>query len=519
MTTLAPLAPDYDLLHAAWISTRDALLWIDADHGSIAEANPQAELLFGISHNHLCRLNPTDLVPTDTRKQAQALFQKALDEPGKPFELTVLQGTYQEVVQVEVQANESVCIHGRRLTLFSFRDVSARVESQQKVLTLNRALSAIQQATNAALRACSEEELNLATCRSVTSNENYILCWIGWVQNDQAKTVKVAASAGRIQDYLKDIKVTVADGAYGRGPTGSAIRERRPQTNNNALSNPFYHPWAQRAIQFGIRSSLSIPLMEGDEAMGALTVYSDTPDAFGSEEIRLFRQYAESHMIALRGLRAQAAYEAQVQENQQQAVRLQQALEQTIAMLVTSLERRDPQTTGYEKRIADMAARIGKTLGLDNGRCHALYLAGLLHDLGKAQIPAELLNKPGRLSPLELELVKTHAQNSYELLSTIDFPWPLAQIAGQHHERMDGSGYPKGLKGEEILLEARILAVADIIETMTTQRPYRPALGRQAAIDEMLRQRGSKLDAQVVDAALKILEGSADTERSQETAH
>jgi HD-GYP domain-containing protein (c-di-GMP phosphodiesterase class II) len=152
----------------------------------------------------------------------------------------------------------------------------------------------------------------------------------------------------------------------------------------------------------------------------------------------------------------------------------------------------------------DLAAAIGRELGLDEQRITGLRIAGHVHDVGKVTIPAEILSKPGKLSAAEYAIVKTHAENGYDILKSIDFPWPVAETVLQHHERLDGSGYPRGLKGDEILLEARILAVADTIESMSTHRPYRPALGIGEALQEILAHAGSRYDPQVVAATQRL---------------
>ena len=151
---------------------------------------------------------------------------------------------------------------------------------------------------------------------------------------------------------------------------------------------------------------------------------------------------------------------------------------------------------------------VGAALGLDGERLEGLRIAGLVHDVGKVEIPSEILSKPGRLSPLEFELIKTHAGSSYDILREIDFPWPVAEIARQHHEKLDGSGYPRGLKGDEILLEARILTVADVVEAMASHRPYRPSLGLEAALGEIERNSGILYDPVVVRACAAVLENS-----------
>ena len=183
---------------------------------------------------------------------------------------------------------------------------------------------------------------------------------------------------------------------------------------------------------------------------------------------------------------------------------LEAAFRSTVEVATSLGEMRDPYTAGHQRRVAGIAVAIGAALGFDVRRQEGLRVAGHLHDTGKIIIPAEILSKPGKLSAIEMQLVSAHSQAGYDVLKSVSFPWPVAQVALQHHERMDGSGYPQGLKGEAILLEARIVAVADVIEAMSSHRPYRPGLGIDAALAEIERGRGSLYDANVVDACLRL---------------
>ncbi len=183
---------------------------------------------------------------------------------------------------------------------------------------------------------------------------------------------------------------------------------------------------------------------------------------------------------------------------------LKSAFMRTVEMATTLSEMRDPYTADHERCVAKLAAAIGAELGLDADRQEGLQMAGLLHDIGKIAIPAEILSKPAKLSAVEFMLIQGHALQGYEVLKGIGFAWPVAEVALQHHERMDGSGYPRGLKGEAILLEARIMAVADVVEAMSSHRPYRAALGIEPALAEIERGRGSSYDAAVVDACLSL---------------
>jgi PAS domain S-box-containing protein/putative nucleotidyltransferase with HDIG domain len=189
---------------------------------------------------------------------------------------------------------------------------------------------------------------------------------------------------------------------------------------------------------------------------------------------------------------------------QRQVVQLQSAFMSTVEVATSLSERRDPYTAGHERRVGKIAAAIGAELGLGEHDQEGLRVAGYLHDIGKITIPAEILSKPGKLSLIEFKLIQGHAQSSYEVLKDVKFPWPVAQVALQHHERMDGSGYPQGLKGEAILFEARILAVADVVEAMSSHRPYRAGLGVEAAMAEIEAGKGTRYDSTVAGACLKL---------------
>jgi PAS domain S-box-containing protein len=185
------------------------------------------------------------------------------------------------------------------------------------------------------------------------------------------------------------------------------------------------------------------------------------------------------------------------------------ALRNTVEVATIISEMRDPYTAGHERRVAIIASAIGAALDFDEIRQEGLRVAGYLHDIGKVGVPTEILSKPGQISSIEYQLIQGHAQASYDVLHAMAWPWPVAEAALQHHERMDGSGYPQGLKGDAILLEARILAVADVIEAMASHRPYRPALGLDKALAELELGRGTKFDPQVVDACLMLFREKA----------
>ncbi|MBP7462205.1 MAG: response regulator [Candidatus Delongbacteria bacterium] len=189
---------------------------------------------------------------------------------------------------------------------------------------------------------------------------------------------------------------------------------------------------------------------------------------------------------------------------EQSIIDMNKVLDDTVDALARTIEFRDPYTSGHQKRVSKLACTIAQSMDLSEMICKGLHIAGILHDIGKIVIPSEILSKPNRLSRIELELIKQHPQAGYDIIKNISFPWPVAAIVLQHHERMNGSGYPNRLRENDIIIEARIMAVADVVEAMSSHRPYRPSLGLTAALDEIQCNRGILYDPEVVDCCLRV---------------
>jgi len=194
------------------------------------------------------------------------------------------------------------------------------------------------------------------------------------------------------------------------------------------------------------------------------------------------------------------------EELQDSMSRWRKALEGSIHAMALTVEIRDAYTAGHQERVVHLAAAVAREMGLSENMVAGLRMAAMIHDIGKVSVPAEILSKPGRINEIEFDLIRMHPKVGYDILKSIEFPWPIARIVLQHHERMDGSGYPGGLAGPEILLEAKILGVADVVEAMASHRPYRPALGLYEALEEISKNKGILYDGDVVSACLKVFE-------------
>lgn len=284
-----------------------------------------------------------------------------------------------------------------------------------------------------------------------------------------------------------------------RAPAAMAVRSGRSEVHRDIATDPRYAAWRPFSERHGIASAISMPLRAEGAAppYGMLLIASDDANAFDPEAVRLLEEMSYDLAFGIGILRLR-------EEQKASAAVLRKSLEDTILAIAATTEMRDPYTAGHERRVAELATAIAREMGLGEPRIEGIRFGAMIHDLGKIKIPAEILVRPARLSPIEYELIKQHAQAGYDILKGIDFPWPVAQMVLEHHERLDGSGYPNGLKGEAICQEARILSVADTVEAMSSHRPYRPGLGIDKALAEIESGRGAQYDPAVVDACLRL---------------
>lgn len=380
------------------------------------------------------------------------------------------------------------------------QDITAQKLGEIALSKVNRALTTLSAGNAALVRASDEYALLNEMCRVITETDGYRMAWIGYAEQNGMKHVRPMAHAGFELGYLDSVDISW--GNADRGPTSQAIRSGVPQISRNLQTDARFAPWREQAIQRGYASSICLPLKEYGVVFGVLNIYAAESSAFDEEEVRLLSEMADDLAYGIVNLRARKL----VSESEQ---RLRKSLEATVEAIAATVETRDPYTAGHERRVALLATAIAREMKLPPEQVEGIHFGGLIHDLGKLYVPAEILSKPGRLSPVEFELVKQHPKAGYDIIKSIEFPWPVSRMVLEHHERLDGSGYPNHLMGDTILFEARILAVADVVESMSSHRPYRPALGPDSALDEIEKNRGRLYDAAVVDACLRLFREQA----------
>ncbi len=376
-------------------------------------------------------------------------------------------------------------------------DITVRKQAELRAEHLTSVRKTILQCHADMLAARNEADMYQRTVATLVEARGYSLAWIGIADDEADGVVRPVARAGLEASYVDDLVVHRADDRFGQGPTGRAFRTGKIQVARDLVVEDGYDPWIENAKRHALTASVAVPILADGEVLAALNTYSSTADAFQAEELELLREFAQNIGLAVRARRLLA-----------ERVRLHSELEQAalgaISAIAATIEKRDPYTAGHQQSVAALSEAIGRKLGWNDFKIKGLGLGAAIHDIGKISIPSEILNRPGKLSRPEFDIIKSHPQIGYEILEKTSFPWPIQQMIVQHHEREDGSGYPEGLRAGEIIDEAKVIGVADVVDAITSHRPYRPGLGIDVALAEIERGRGTLYDPEVVDACLSV---------------
>ncbi len=473
-------------------SSRDGIAIINQQH-QIVEANARFAKMLGYSPEEMVGLYTWDY---------EAIMSKA-EILGNFPDLSNINMTIESrhrrkdgtVYDVEVSISGTMI--GNEPMVFTIsRDITDRKQAEERLRRANRALTTLSAGNLALVRATSEEMLLQSVTNVIVEKGNYSLAMVCYAEKNPEKSITPMVWAGT-EDSNFAQGCRMSDTEQELLPVARAIRNKTTQILRDIASEAEFKPWRDAALSRGYVSNITLPLCEGTIAFGALSIYSSAANAFDEEEVRLLEELSNDLSYGIITLRTRALHE-------QHATLLRESLEQSIQTIAATVESRDPYTAGHQRRVGELATAIAQEMGLSEEQIQGIHFAAIIHDLGKIHIPAEILAKPGKLSNIEYMLIQTHPQEGYDILKEVKFPWPIAAIILQHHEKMNGSGYPQGLKGDKILLEARIICVADVVEAMSSHRPYRAGLGIELAMDEIKKGRNSVYDPAVVDACLKL---------------
>jgi HD-GYP domain-containing protein (c-di-GMP phosphodiesterase class II) len=314
------------------------------------------------------------------------------------------------------------------------RDITHRKLAEAKLRRLNRVYAVLSGINNLIVRARDHTELFHSACRIAVEEGGFISAAIALYEKDAERLVAVAQK-GAFEGFEAGEMSTRADAPYGRATAPRAVRERRPVWDDDLTANPGLGPNRMRNVAAGARAVASLPLFLDEQVAGVLLLFAPERNFFDEAELRLLTELANDVSHAL-------DYIGKSRRVEQSEARIRRGMEATIEAIAAALESRDPYTAGHQKRVADLAAAIGAEMGLAPSVVEGIHFGALIHDLGKIQVPAELLAKPTRLTKLEFELIKTHPQAGYDIIKSIEFPWTVGAMVRQHHERLDGSGYP-----------------------------------------------------------------------------
>jgi PAS domain S-box-containing protein len=494
----------HSLYELSWTYAPGSMFAFDVLTGNLVDVNPAAVALSGYSREELIGLSLTDLHPEGERERVKAGLLRAMQQPAHHpgFHIQRKSG---ECAPVKISSSKSLVLDGRSVAIHVYFDIKDQEEKEHRLTAQNWALSAYAGAALALAPANSPEELLKAICEAITRQSIYVLAFAGIAEDGPKKKIRVAAKAGSAVSFLRGMDMSWSEhGSGGRGPTGICIRTNKLQIIADTNTSDLFAPWRERAARFGIRSSVYIPLRVEGGWQGELAIYAALPNAFEAPAIEVFQHLGEQIVHGVHALNQGLALDAGqiVLANTQRL--LTDALSAMVKPMVAAMEMRDPYTSGHESRVADIAVAIGREMGWPEEQLHGLYVAAQVHDIGKISIPAQILTKPTRLTAGEWALIHEHPDTGYTILQDIPFAWPIAEIVRQHHERLDGSGYPLGLKGDAILPEARVVAVADMVEAMASHRPYRPAIKLNVVLQQIEKEAGSLLDADAVRACTTL---------------
>ena len=443
-------------------------------------------------------------------------YKGCLEDQLPEIERTLLErtkdsGSSGEVVDRQLY-REFTCKRGRKNLIYGFYfhylpdrnsiraygfDVTERHSAEDSLREVNKDLELLIRVNHLLTRVDEPAELLKRACEAIIEVRDYPLVWVGRKDSGPERKVVPVAQAGFEEGYMDDLEVRWSESELGQGPTGRAIRHNEPRVKERIPSSDdsFYLPWKEKAERHEFSASIALPI-PGDgegEVYGALNIYLQTESTFSDSRVRLLQELANDLGYGLQYIEAQ-------KELREMTIGTLEALSRTV-------EAKDEYTGEHIDRVESYALELGRSMGLSEERLNQLSYAAELHDVGKVRIPDSILGKPEKLTEQEWVKMEKHPEIGAEILGKVPRLERAAKIVAQHQEKYDGTGYPAGLKGEEITLEARIISVVDAWDAMQTDRPYRDAIPREEAVRELKENAGTQFDPRIVEEFLGLLTG------------
>lgn len=488
---------------------REAILVVD-DY-SIEEMNPEAEKLTGWTRDELLGRNIQHLIYPDDRELVDGHYQERLRGEAAPaqYEFRILRKD-RTIRWVSVSTG-FVEWEGEKASLALLTDVTERREAAERSQRLLERQTAINELTlSFGTTASAERIYELLSVRVRQLLETDTMYVSSYDPERREIRAEFVVAGDKRHDAAAFPVLRLAE--TGSGLQSQVIRTGEPLLIGDYASARTSHARCYKMCDdgkvrtldedgqeapIGTQSAMLVPMKSEEQVIGVLQLQSIRENAFDQDALDLVAGLANVTAIALQN-------STLVEQARVQAEQLRAAFEGVVQTVAAATETRDAYTAGHQLRVAKLAEAIGRELQLSENAIESIRIASHVHDIGKLGVPAEILTKPGALTDIEFQIIRAHAEDAYRILEPIDFPWPIAEIVYQHHERIDGSGYPRQLSGKDVMIAAQIVGIADVIEAMASHRPYRPALGLDCALMEIEAQRGRHFDESIVDACLRV---------------
>ncbi len=503
--TIVPAPVEGEIPHRSLFETAgDAIMLIQGDR--FIDCNARTLQVFQCQRDFIVGHRPYEVSPLtqpDGRYSVESATEKIVAAMGGApqfFEWEHLRCDGTSFI-AEVSLN-SVSVGGEGLVQAIVRDVSERKHSEHSINRLNRFFALLYSVNETIIRAADRLELYEKICRACVERGQLKAAAVV-VFDCENDRIAAVSHFGSDDDFIELLGVQSDEPGKHCLDIQEAMTGRQYLVINDIEHDELYlERMRQPSLDRGYRALALVPLRFNNQTIATLNIYSGEPLYFEDDELVLLAQMGDDISFALEMI-------DQAAELKNSYERMRVMFEQTTRALASAFEKRDPYTAGHQQRVSDLAVAIAVNMGLAQASVDCVRVAGMLHDIGKIGVPAETLTKPGMLSDMEIGLIRTHVEVGYQILKDLDFPWPVATVVRQHHEKINGSGYPLGLGGDAILLESKIVCVADVVETMASYRPYRAPLGIDAALAQIVENSGIFYDPVVVDACLHVFkEGS-----------